>query len=98
MPEFIYLIHPYRQGLAFDPTPEEDTLLSEHFAYLEHAACVGTLLLAGPSLDGVFGIVIFRAQDENAAGQFMFNDPAVKGGLMAAELHPFRVSITGKFS
>jgi uncharacterized protein YciI len=98
MTEYIYLIHPFRQELAFHPTPEEEVILGEHLAYLQQAAAQGSLVLAGPSLDGIFGVAIFRAEDEHAAEQFMFNDPAVKGGLMVAELHPFRVSVAGKFS
>jgi len=98
MPEYIYLIHPYRHELAFHPTQEEEAILSEHLAYLQRAASEGVLVLAGPSLDGIFGVAIFRAENEPAAEQFMFDDPAVKGGLMAAELHPFRVSVTGTFS
>jgi uncharacterized protein len=98
MPEFIYLIHPFRQELAFHPTPEEEAILDEHLAYLQQAAEQGSLVLAGPSLDGIFGVAIFRAKDEQAAEQFMFNDPAVKDGLMVAELHPFRVSVAGKLA
>ena len=107
MPEYIYLIHPYRRELAFHPTEEEEAILSEHLAYLQKAASEGTVrtptercsvppltvLLAGPCLDGIFGVVILRAKDEAAAQQFMFNDPAVKGDLMAAELHAFRVAV-----
>ena len=96
MSEYIYIIHPYRQELAFHPTPEEETILSEHFAYLQRAASEGIVLLAGPSLDGIFGVVILHAEDEGAAQHFMFNDPAVKGDLMMAELHPFRLSVVGK--
>jgi uncharacterized protein YciI len=96
MPEYIYVLHPYRHELAFHPTPQENTILNEHLAYLQRAASEGIVILAGPSLDGVFGVVIFRVQDEAAAERFMFNDPAVKAGLMVSELHPFSVSVVGK--
>ena len=43
MPEYIYLIHPYRRELAFHPTPEEEAILSEHLAYLQKAASEGTV-------------------------------------------------------
>jgi uncharacterized protein YciI len=97
MLEFIYLIHPYRHELAFHPTPEEEAILSGHLVYLQRAASQGTVLLAGPSLDGIFGVVIFRAEDEAAAELFMFNDPVVNGGLMVAELHPFNAAVVGSF-
>jgi uncharacterized protein len=35
--------------------------------------------------------VIFEAADETVARSFMADDPAVRAGVMTAELHPFRV-------
>jgi hypothetical protein len=55
MPEYLYLIHPYRHGFFDDPTPEEQTVMDEHFNYLKRAADAGTVLLAGPCLDDTFG-------------------------------------------
>jgi uncharacterized protein YciI len=37
--------------------------------------------------------VIFEAEDETAARSFMTDDPAVRAGVMTAELHPFHVSM-----
>jgi len=34
--------------------------------------------------------------DETAARKFMEEDPAVAGGLMTAELHPFTVALERK--
>jgi uncharacterized protein YciI len=96
MPEFVYLIHPYRHGFFDDPTPEENIVMEEHFDYLRKAAATGTVLLAGPCLDDTFGLVVFRAENDKAANAFMFNDPSIKKDVMAAELHPMRISITGE--
>ena len=98
MPEYIYLVHPYRREMAFQPTPEEEVILNEHLTYLQEAATRGVVLLAGPCLDGTFGLVVFRAENESIAQQFMFDDPAVKANLMVAELHLFSVSVVGEFS
>ena len=98
MPEYNYLIHPYRHGFFDDPTPEEQTVMDEHFDYLKQAAAAGTVILAGPCLDDTFGLVIFRAENDDAANAFMFNDPSVKKNIMAAELHPMRVSVTGRLT
>ncbi|MCZ7543954.1 MAG: hypothetical protein M5R40_10645 [Anaerolineae bacterium] len=46
-----------------------------------------------PDLDGAFGVVIFEAASEAAARAYMESDPAVKNGVMTAELHPMRVSL-----
>jgi uncharacterized protein YciI len=96
MPEFLYLIHPFRHGFFNAPTPEEEAILDEHFAYLKRAAETGTVLLAGPCTDDTFGLVVFRAENDEAANAFMFDDPSVKKNIMVAELHPLRVSIRGQ--
>lgn len=96
MPEFIYLIHPFRDGFFEQPTPEEDAAMEAHFQYLRKATQEGTVILAGPCLDDTFGLVVFHAENEETAKAFMFNDPSVKANVMMAELHPFRASLVGK--
>src|SRR5881296_1015471 len=75
-------------------TKEDETVLERHFARFQNAAKSGQLILAGRTSepgDKTFGIAIFEAPDEDAAGKFMREDPAVASGLMTAELHPFAV-------
>jgi uncharacterized protein YciI len=96
MPEYLYLIHPYRHGFYDSPTQEEDAILEEHFNYLKGAAEAGIVLLAGPCLDKTFGLVVFCAENDEAANAFMFGDPSVKKNVMMAELHPMRVSVRSK--
>ena len=98
MPEFLYLIHPLREGFFADPTPEENTVMEAHYLYLKNGVASGIVLLAGPCLDDTFGLVLLRANDEAAARAFMFADPSVKENVMMAELHPMRISLAGKFS
>ncbi len=95
MPEYLYLIHPFRHGFFEQPSPEEDAAMEEHFQYLKKAAKEERVLLAGPCLDETFGLVVFRAENDEAAKAFMFNDPSVKANVMMAELHPFRASMMG---
>jgi uncharacterized protein YciI len=96
MPEYLYLIHPFRDGFFEAPTPEENAVMDAHFEYLKKGVADGSVLLAGPCLDDTFGLVILHAADEAAARAFMFNDPSVAGNVMAAELHPLRISLAGK--
>ncbi|HTX90926.1 MAG TPA: YciI family protein [Anaerolineales bacterium] len=96
MPEYIYLIHPFRDGFFEAPTPEENTAMDEHYQYLQAALEAGALVLAGPCLDETFGVVIFKADDDEAAQAFMFADPSVKKNVMMAELHPMRISLGNK--
>jgi uncharacterized protein len=93
MQEYIYLIHPFRDGFFEQPTLEEDSIMEEHFQYLKQAAKAGTVLLAGPCLDNSFGIIVFIARDDEAAHNFMFNDPSVLKNVMMAELHPLHISL-----
>ena len=80
-------------------TKEDEAALSRHFARFKHAIETGELILAGrtsESGDKTFGLAIFEAKDEPAAQAFMESDPAVVGGLMTAELHPFAVALERK--
>jgi uncharacterized protein len=80
-------------------TKEDNAALERHFARFQQAAKSGQLILAGRTSepgDKTFGIAIFEAPDENAARKFMEEDPAVAGGLMTAELHPFAVALQRK--
>ena len=93
MKEYIYLIHPLRHEFFEKPTPFEDRVMDEHFEYLRQATSDGTVVLAGPCLDETFGVIVFRAESEEEARQFMLNDPSVSSNVMMAELHPFKISL-----
>jgi uncharacterized protein len=80
-------------------TKEDNAALERHFVRFQQAAKSGQLILAGRTSepgDKTFGIAIFEAPDENAARKFMEEDPAVAGGLMTPELHPFAVALQRK--
>ena len=80
-------------------TKEDNAALERHFTRFQDAAKSGQLILAGRTSepgDKTFGIAIFEAPDEDAARKFMQDDPAVAGGLMTAELHPFAVALQRK--
>jgi len=96
MQDYLYLIHPLRNGFFKDPLPEEEEAMQAHFHYLQEAREKGLLLLAGPCLDETFGLVVFHAESDEAAQNFMMNDPSVIGNVMMAELHPLRISLQGK--
>lgn len=96
MADYIYLIHPLREGFFEDPTKEENQAVDAHFEYLRVGVESGWVLLAGPCLDDTFGLVIFQAEDEQAATDFMMKDPSVQTNVMMAELHPFKISLFKK--
>jgi uncharacterized protein YciI len=92
MPEYIYLLHPFRDGFFENPMAEEISTMEEHSQYLNNAVEAGIVILAGSCLDATFGIVIIFAKDDATARNFMLNDPAVSKNVMMAELHPMRIS------
>lgn len=95
--QYLYRIQPTRpEMLAEGPTPEEAEVVSEHFEYLKNLTTRGVVALAGRTLNedkSSFGIVLFDANDEEAARVIMNSDPAVRQGVMRAELFPFRVAL-----
>jgi uncharacterized protein YciI len=98
--QFIYVLRLVpRLHADFAWTKEDNAVLERHFARFQQAAKSGQLILAGRTSepgDKTFGIAIFEASDQDAARKFMLEDPAVAGGLMTAELHPFAVALQRK--
>lgn len=97
MQQYIYCIKPVRLGMLTEgPTEHEAEIVGEHFSHLERLVAQGTVLMASRTLNAdehTFGIVIFLAQSEAQAQELVSNDPAVKQGIMHAELFPYRVPL-----
>jgi uncharacterized protein YciI len=93
---FAYVLKLADEKMLEKMSLEQETVINEHFDYLQKKLDEGKLILAGRCLKGEFGIVIFHAESEQAAEEFMKNDPAVKKGVMTAEMHSFRVALLGK--
>lgn len=72
---------------------DEERIMEAHFEYLKKLSEEGRIIIAGPCLDGSFGIIVFNARDMDEAKTIMEQDPSVKARIMEAELHPFRVSL-----
>jgi uncharacterized protein YciI len=95
-PTYAYVLRLVRREAFGKLSPKEEAIVDEHFEYLKKGLADKRVILAGPCLDGEFGIVIFRAASKKDAEDFMKSDPSVKKGVMTAELHSFRVSIMEK--
>lgn len=93
---FVYVVKLARPELHEKMSKEEEAIVDEHFERLKIGVAEGKVILAGPCLDKAFGIVVFQASSEKEAYEYMKNDPAVKKGIMTAELHPFRISLLQK--
>ena len=80
-------------------TDDDKAALARHFNRFKESIDKGELILAGRTMepgDKTFGIAIFDATDEAAAKKYMEADPAVTGGVMTAELHPFAIALQRK--
>ncbi|MEL3971866.1 YciI family protein [Rossellomorea oryzaecorticis] len=77
-------------------TTEDEKVVSDHFARLKDYRDRGVVILAGRTLneeENAFGIVVFEAETESEAEEFMRKDPAVNEGIMTGELFPYRVAL-----
>jgi uncharacterized protein YciI len=77
-------------------TKDDERVIGEHFRHLQRLVAERTVVLAGRTTeagDRTMGLVIFEAADETAARALMQADPAVKGGIMTATLHPYAVAL-----
>jgi len=75
-------------------TESEHEIISQHFLRLKKFCEEGIVFTAGKTEDDKgFGIVIFSAENEEKAIQFMKEDPAVKQGIMNAEVFLYRTAL-----
>ena len=74
----------------------EISSVEKHFNRLKELHSEGKVVLAGRTLnkgEDKFGIVILEVDSEKEAKNIMINDPAVKSGLMSAELFPYKIAL-----
>jgi len=81
-----------------DWTEKDIEIVSVHFNYLKDLLAKEILFLAGrtvhePMTEKDFGIAILEVDSEEEARTIMENDPAVKGGIMTAELSEFSLAL-----
>ncbi len=95
--QYIYVLRPVERlhdSAAW--TEQDNAAVSAHFQRLQEATASGKVILAGKTDepdDTTFGIVIFEATNDAEAQEFMDSDPAIVGGVMSAELHPYVVAL-----
>jgi uncharacterized protein len=97
MAQYLYRIQPTRAAMLTDgATEQEASLVSAHFNHLKTLMEQGVVILAGRTLNTdptSFGIIVFNADSDEAARALVDADPAVAGGVMRAELFPYRVAL-----
>jgi uncharacterized protein len=99
-PQFVYVLRvlpPFHAAQAWGD--KENAAVGKHFERLAQATAQGQVILAGRTTEPLaqtFGIVIFEADNEQLAREFMEADPAVVAGVMSATLHSYAVALQRK--
>jgi uncharacterized protein len=98
--QYIYQLKVVPRLLKEENWKEEDNkIVIEHFERLKVLTEERIVILAGRTLkidEGGYGLVIFEATNDEEAQKIMENDPAVKKGIMTAQLHSYRVALLRK--
>ena len=97
MPQYIYVLRLTRANMLTEgPTEFEAAAVDDHFIRLQRLAADGVVFLAGRTLNSdatTFGIVVFAAENPEAAAEIVAADPAVRAGVMRAELFPYQIAV-----
>lgn len=91
--EFLAIAKAKRENWLATMTAEEKAIMAKHLEYVGQMFAEGKVVLAGPCLDGAYGIIIYKADSPEEAQEMFENDPAVQAGILNMELHPFKVGV-----
>lgn len=87
----------YAALLKHGPKWDEKAKLDDHIEYWKGQEQKKVLVAGGPYTDGSGGLIILRAKDLAEAKAIVEADPAVKSGLIAADVRPWR-AVLGELS
>ncbi len=84
-----------RPTFHLDISPNERATMEEHVAYWSEKASVGVAMVFGPVMDpaGVFGMGVYRVEDEAEMQSLLDRDPAK--GLLQYEVYPMPRAVVG---
>jgi uncharacterized protein YciI len=97
--QFLCRLVATRPEMVVLATPEEDRIVGRHFAYLKSLTERGTVLIVGRTQNPdptAFGIHILLASSEAEARGLVDGDPAVREGIMRAELYPYKIALLAR--
>ena len=87
-----YFLGLLKRGSRWNETegPEAAELLPKHLAYMREQSEAGRYLAAGPVLDQseLAGVLLISAETIEVAVALVQNDPGVRAGRLAVEVHP----------
>lgn len=85
-----------RENWFQNMTEEEKAVMGQHLMYVKRLESEDKLMMSGACLDGAFGILVYKADSQDAALKMFENDPLVKSGIVETEFHPFSVGYLQK--
>lgn len=91
---FVIFHHP---GPAWEAgkKPVDQPGVMEHFAYLQGIEKSGAIMFSGPFPSGEGGMMILQQDVERAAAEkIASDDPAIRLGLITAEIRPWLITIS----
>lgn len=96
MNQYVYTVQVSRLGMLHNPTEEEKEIAGQHLAYMSKLFDDGIAIFGGAA--GVrdsrhMGLIIYQAENDEAAKAILHNDPAVKSRIMRGRWFPFRLSL-----
>ena len=96
---FLYTLRPARLAMLSEgATPDEQALAAKHWAYSQELLAQGAVIFGGRTMNRdptTFAFVVIRAASLDAARAIAERDPAVVGGVFAAEVFPFQPMLMG---
>jgi hypothetical protein len=84
-----------RPTFHLDMSAEERSIMQQHVAYWSEKAARGIAIVFGPVMDpqGVYGIGVYRVEDEDEMRNLLDHDPAI--GLLRYDVLPMARAVVG---
>lgn len=86
-----------REGWPDDMSDEETRIMQEHARYVRTLVAKKKVLLAGPVLEHVFGLMVLRVADRAEAEAIMSQEPSVVQGVHTCRMRPMEASLRAHF-
>jgi uncharacterized protein YciI len=90
---WLVFFRPARPDWPDDMTAEEASALRRHFDQLQALTEAGTCVVAGPSLDAEYGLLVVDGLSQGDVVRRLEADAMVAAGFFRAEVRAFRLSL-----
>ena len=82
-----------RQGWPDNMTSDEERIMTEHYEYLKNLTAQGKVLMAGPVLNDVFGLIVLEVNSKEEANSILEIEPSIVQGIHTYEIAPMKASL-----